>query len=205
MLKMKKVLAVTLAATTILGTSLTAFAATTQAASSSSSTSTEASAPTVGSNVVAGAKSTVAGTNLATVVTGTAVTTPADALVAGLGLAANEKAYAKISNFDAKKSKAAKAVVDAVVAAIPNAKLGPVVNFELGKTVGGKYTALAENTGAVAVSFGVPAGFAKGAKNMAVIKVTTTGVAILPDLDSNANTVTVATTAGPGVHAIIKY
>ncbi len=203
--RMKKVLAVTLAATTILGTSLTAFAATTQAASSgSSSSSTETAAPVVGTSVVAGVKSTTAGINYATAVTGSAVTTPAANISAAFGLAANEKPFTKFYNFDAKKSTAAKAVVDAVVALIPGATLGPIVNVELGKMTGGKYSLLPE-TGAVAVSFGLPGAFAKGANNVAVIKVTTTGVVILPDLDTNPNTVTVATTGGAGVFAIIKY
>ncbi len=216
--RMKKVLAVTLAATTILGTSLTAFAATaagsaagsavattkTSSGSGSSSSGSTETTPTEGSSVVAGVKSTVAGINYATVVSGSAVTTPANAISAAFGLAANEKPFAKFYNFDAKKSTAAKAVIDAVVAFIPGAVLGPVVNVELGKMTSGKYSLLPE-TGAVALAFGVPAGFAKGAGNMAIIKVTTTGVAILPDLDTNANTITVATTGGAGVYAIIKY
>lgn len=199
--RMKKVLAVTLAATTILGTSLTAFAATTVAASSSSS---ESSTPVVASSTVAGVKSTTAGINYATAVAGSAVTTPAANISAAFGLAANEKPFTKFYNFDAKKSTAAKAVIDAVVSLIPGAKLGPVVNVELGKMTSGKYSLLPE-TGVVRLAFALPGGFAKDAKNVAVIKVTTTGIAILPDLDTNPYTVTFDTTGGAGAYAIIKY
>ncbi len=203
--RMKKVLAVTLAATTILGTSLTAFATTVAASSSSSSSSSsESSTPVVASSTVAGVKSTTAGINYATAVAGSAVTTPAANIAAAFGLAANEKAFTKFYNFDAKKSTAAKAVIDAVVALIPGAKLGPIVNVELGKMTSGKYSLLPE-TGVVTLAFGLPGGFAKDAKNVAVIKVTTTGVYILPDLDTNPNTVTFNTTGGAGAYAIIKY
>ena len=199
--RMKKVLAVTLAATTILGTSLTAFAATTVAASGSSSSDP---APVVASSTVAGVKSTTAGINYATAVAGSAVTTPAANISAAFGLAANEKPFTKFYNFDAKKSTAAKAVIDAVVSLIPGAKLGPVVNVELGKMTGKTYSLLPE-TGVVRLAFGLPGGFAKDAKNVAVIKVTTTGIAILPDLDTNPYTVTFDTTGGAGAYAIIKY
>ncbi len=198
-MKTKRVLAVILAATTILGTSLTAFA-TTQAASSSSSSTEEAAAPTYAAPVVAGVKSSASGTILATNIAGAAVTTPKDALSSNLGLAANEKAYVKVSNFDGKKSKEAKAVVDAVAAALPNAKVGPTINFEVGKMAGGKYTKL-EN-GAVEAAFQVSGSFSKG-KTLSAIKVTTSGIGILPDKDSNPYTITVDTTAEPQVLAII--
>ncbi len=191
----KRVLAVILAATTILGTSLTAFA-TTQAASSSSS---EPAAPTYAAPVVAGVKSTAAGTILATNIAGAAVTTPKEALAASLGLADGEKAYVKVSNFDAKKSKDAKVVVDAVVKAL-GAKAGPAINFEVGKMAGGKYTKL-EN-GAVSAAFQVNGSFSKG-KTLSAIKVTTSGVAVLPDTDSNPYTITVNTTAEPQVLQIV--
>ena len=193
-MKTKRVLAVVLAATTILGASLTAFAATETASAPA------ATEPTYAASSVAGKASTTAGTNLATVIDGAAVTTPKDQLSTSLGLAANEKAYTKVSNFDAKKSTAAKAVVDAVVKAL-GVKAGPAVNFEVGKMAGGKYTQL--SNGAVSASFAVAPSFAKGG-TLAAIKVTTSGAAILPDTDNNPNTITVNTTPEQQVLQIVK-
>ncbi len=189
-MKTKRVLAVILAATTILGASLTAFAAT---------ETPSAPEPTYATNAVAGKASTAPGTNIATVINGAAVTTPKDALTANLGLAANEKAYTKVSNFDAKKSTAVKAILDGFTAAT-GVKVGPAVNFEVGKMAGGKYTKL-EN-GAVSASFAVAPSFAKG-KTLSALKVSSAGVALLPDTDSNPNTITVNTTAEQQVLAII--
>ena len=191
-MKTKRVLAVILAATTILGASLTAFAAT--------ETASAPAEPTYAASSVAGKASTTAGTNLATVINGAAVTTPKDQLAGSLGLAANEKAFTKISNFDAKKSTAAKAVLDAVNAALGIAKAGPTINFEVGKMAGGKYTQL-EN-GAISASFAVSPSYAKG-KTLSAVKVTTSGIAILPDTDSNPNTITVNTTPEQQVLEII--
>ncbi|MCR5399334.1 MAG: hypothetical protein K6E68_07335 [Lachnospiraceae bacterium] len=199
--RMKKVLAVTLAATTILGTSLTAFA-TTQAASSSSSSTAET--PAVASSTVGGVKSTTRGVNYATAVTGSAVTTPAATISAAFGLAANEAPFTKFYNFDPKKSKDANKVINDVVALIPGAVRGPSVNMEFGKMAGGKYSLLPA-TGAVTVSFGLPAAFSKNAKNVAVISVSELGLALLPDLDVNPYTVTVNAPSGKSVGTIIKY
>lgn len=191
-MKTKRVLAVVLAATTILGASLTAFAAT--------ETASAPAEPTYAVNSVAGKASTASGTNLATVIDGAAVTTPKEDLSSNLGLAANEKAHAKISNFDAKKSTAAKAVLDAVNSALGITKAGPTINFEVGKMAGGKYTQL-EN-GAVSASFQVNGNFAKG-KTLSAVKVTSAGIALLPDTDNNPNTITVNTTVEPQVLEII--
>ena len=190
----KRVLAVVLAATTIFGASLTAFAAT-ETASAPAETETTYAAPSV-----AGKASTTAQVNLATVVNGAAVTTPKDQLNASLGLAAGEKALTKVSNFDAKKSTAAKAVIDAAVKAL-GVTAGPAVNFEVGKMAGGKYTQLSNGT--VSAAFAVAPSFAKGG-TLAAIKVTTSGVAMLPDTDSNPNTITVNTTPEQQVLQIVK-
>ncbi len=215
--RMKKVLAVTLAATTILGTSLTAFAAsdagsaagsaaaTSSTGGSGSSSSTgstsETQAPKEGVSAVAGAKSTTAGINYATAVSGSAILTPAADIAAAFQLAANEKPFVKFYNFDAKKSNLAKAVVDAV-ASYFGYKVGPVVNVEIGKMTGKAYSLLPE-TGAIALAFGIPGNFAKQGTQFAIIKVAVSGVQILPDLDTNPNTITVATTGGQAVYAIV--
>ena len=196
-MKTKRVLAVVLAATTILGASLTAFA-TTQAASSSS-TPSEAPAPEYAAPTVAGVKSTAAGTIVATNIKGAAITTPKENLNSNLGLADGEKAWVKVSNFDGKKSNQAKAVVDAIVSAL-GVKAGPAVNFEVGKMANGKYTQL-EN-GTVSAAFQVDGNFSKG-KTLSAVKVSSAGVAVLPDTDSNPYTITVNTTTEPQVLQIV--
>ena len=205
MFNMKKVFAVTLAATTILGTSLTAFA-TTEAASSSSpatesSSGDESTTPTYASSTVAGVKSTAAGQILATKIDGAAVTTPSDALSANLGLAANEKAYVKVSDFDAKKSYAANAVAEAVLAAIPGASRGPAINFEVGKMTNGNYSQL--DGGAVSASFAVAPSWAKSKSKLSAIKISVKGIGLLPDTDLNPYTISVNTTADPQVLVVI--
>ncbi|MCR4754412.1 MAG: hypothetical protein K5868_02660 [Lachnospiraceae bacterium] len=196
-MKTKRVLAVVLAATTILGASLTAFA-TTEAASGSS-TPSEPAAPTYAAASVAGVKSTAAGSIVATNIQGAAITTPKESLNSNLGLADGEKAWVKVSNFDAKKSKDAKVVVDAIVSAL-GVKAGPAVNFECGKMANGKYTKL-EN-GTVSAAFQVDGDFSKG-KTLSAIKVTSAGAAILPDTDNNPYTITVNTTVEPQVLQIV--
>lgn len=172
-------------------------------ASSSETSVTVAEIPTTSS--VAGTKTTVSGVYLATSVNGTAITTGMDAIKAGYGLAANEKAYAKFSNLDAKKSPLAKQAID-WAAASQNAVVGPMLNVELGKMTAGKYSLLPADGAAIRLSFGIPKNFAQDGKTYAVVCVRAGGaVSILADTDSNPNTVTFDTTGGAGAYAIIKY
>ena len=214
----KKLMMGALTASLVMAPTLSAFAAPTtvsgttedvvaevveEAPASNETTVTVAEIPTTSS--VAGTKTTVSGVYLATSVSGTAITTGMDAIKAGYGLAANEKAYAKFSNLDAKKSPLAKQAID-WAAASQNAVVGPMLNVELGKMTAGKYSLLPADGAAIRLSFGIPKNFAQDGKTYAVVCVRAGGaVSILADTDSNPNTVTFDTTGGAGAYAIIKY
>jgi len=154
---------------------------------------------------VAGVTSSVSGVYLASKVNGTAITTPMANIAAGYGLASNEKGYAKFSNLDAKKSNLAMACINAA-AASQNAEVGPCINIELGKMTAGKYSLLPSTGAAIRIAVGIPGNFAADGKTFAMVCVREGGVVtILPDLDTNPNTVTFDTTGGAGAYAIIKY
>lgn len=154
---------------------------------------------------VAGVKSSLAGVYLATSVNGTAVTTPLATVAESYALAAGERPYVRVYNFDGKKSTAAQAVIDSAAAAL-GAAVGPVINFELGKVSGGQFTLLPSDGPAISVKLGIPKSFAQGDKTFAMICVRPGGaVTILEDMDTDPNTITFATTAGQGAYAIIKY
>lgn len=157
------------------------------------------------SSSVAGVWSSVSGVYLATNVNGAAITTPLDTIAGSYALAAGERPYVRVYNFDGKKSTAAQAVIDNAAAAL-GATVGPVINFELGKMSGGKFTLLPSEGAAVNVKFGIPKSFAQADKTFAIICVRPGGaVTVLQDLDTDPNTITFATTAGQGAYAIVKY
>lgn len=154
---------------------------------------------------VAGTKSSVTGVYLATSVNGSVVSTGTSAISAGYGLTKNESPYAKFSNLDAKKSPLAMQAVE-LAAASQGAAVGPVLNVELGKMSGGKYSLLPSDGAAIRLSFGIPKNFVQDGKTYAVVCVRAGGViSILTDVDSNPDTITFDTTGGAGVYAIIKY
>lgn len=208
----KRVLATTLAIALVAAPVVSANAATGTNTSSSSSVASKAAKDGGASSVaeipatssVAGVTTSVSGVYLASKVNGTAITTPMANIAAGYGLASNEKAYAKFSNLDAKKSNLAMACINAA-AASQNAEVGPCVNIELGKMTAGKYSLLPSAGAAIRIAIGVPANFANG-KTLAMVCVREGGVvSILPDLDTNPNTITFDTTGGAGAYAIIGY
>lgn len=211
----KKLMMGALTASLVMAPAMSAFAATTTvadtesvveeavAASTSGEVTTVAEIPSTSS--VAGVKTTVSGVYFATSVNGTAVTTAVSSIAEGYGLASNEKPYAKFSNMDPKKSKLAKAAID-FAAASQGATVGPMLNIELGKMSGGKYSLLPSDGAAIRLSVGIPKNFAQDGKTYAVVCVRAGGaVSILADVDSNPNTVTFDTTGGAGAYAIIKY
>ncbi|MDO4302952.1 MAG: hypothetical protein Q4D94_03465 [Bacillota bacterium] len=154
---------------------------------------------------VGGVKTTVAGVYLATGVNGSIVTTSVAAITEGYGLTGSEKPYAKFSNLDAKKSPLAKAAID-LAASSQGATVGPMINIELGKMSGGKYSLLPSDGSAIRISLGIPKSFAQSGKTYAVVCVRAGGaVSILQDVDTNPDTVTFDTTGGAGAYAIIKY
>lgn len=154
---------------------------------------------------VAGAATTVSGVYLATSVAGSVVKTPMADITSGYGLAGSEKAYAKFTNMDAKKSNLAMNSIN-MAAASQNAVVGPCVNIEFGKMSGGTYSLLPSDGAAIRVSFGIPQNFAASGANYAVVCVRPGGViTILQDIDSDPNTITFDTTGGMGTYAIIRY
>lgn len=203
-------LTVSLIAAPVMGVSATTVTPSTETAAEgivSESTSGEITtvAEIPSTSTVAGVKSAVAGVYLATSVNGSAVTTSIAAIAEGYGLAGNEKPYAKFSNLDAKKSTLAKQAID-LAAASQGAAVGPMVNIELGKMSGGKYSLLPSDGAAIRLSLGIPGKFAEAGKTYAMVCVRAGGaVSILPDLDTNPDTVTFDTTGGAGAYAIIKY
>ena len=182
---------------------------TTSAADQIISTSTAGEVATVAevpsTSAVAGVKSSVTGVYLATSVSGSVVSTSVAAIAEGYGLTGSEKPYAKFTNLDAKKSPLAKAAIDAA-AASQGAVVGPMLNVELGKMAGGKYSLLPSDGAAIRLSFGIPTNFAQADKTYAVVVVRAGGVvSVLADVDTNPNTVTFDTTGGAGAYAIIRY
>lgn len=173
------------------------------AASTSGEVSSVAEIPSTSS--VAGVTTTVPGVYLATSVNGTAITSGVSSITSGYGLSSNEKPYAKFSNLDPKKSTLAKQAID-LCAASQGAEVGPMLNIELGKMAGGKYSLLPSDGAAIRLSVGIPGNFANAGKTYAVVCVRAGGaVSILADVDTNPNTVTFDTTGGAGAYAIIRY
>ena len=156
-------------------------------------------------SVVGGVTTTTEGVYFASSVNGSIITTGAADIAKGYGLTEKEKPYAKFYNLDPKKSALAKASIDAA-AAEQKAVVGSMLNIELGKMSGGKYTLLPSDGTAVRIVLGIPKGFVQSGKAYAVVCVREGGkYTVCKDLDSDPNTVTFETTGGAGVYAIIKY
>lgn len=156
-------------------------------------------------SAVAGVKSTLPGVYLATCVKGTAITTSLTAIADSYGLANGEKPYARIYNFDGKRSYLAQACIDNAAAAM-GATVGPAINVEIGKMAAGKFGLLPADGAPISLKVGIPKSFVQDGKTIAVIAVRPGGaVTILADTDENPDTVTFDTTAGQAVYAFIKY
>ena len=205
----KKLMMGALTASLVMAPAMSVFAAPTTGTVSTDSVVEEAVAGEVAevpsTSTVAGVTTTVSGVYLATSVNGTAITSAVSSIAQGYGLTGSEKPYAKFSNMDPKKSNLAKQSID-MAAASQGAVVGPMLNIELGKMSGGKYSLLPSDGAAIRLSVGLPKSFAQADKTFAVICVRAGGaVSILPDVDSNPNTVTFDTTGGAGAYALIKY
>lgn len=225
----KRLLVCTLAVTLLIGSAMSVSAKGSTSASSKSSSSSKksqaqesivqsvqspgdaatsvaaavAQIPTTSS--VAGVKSSLPGVYLATSVSGTAITTGLDNIAAGYGLAAGERPYARIYNFDGKKSNLAQACIDNAAAGL-GAAVGPAINVEIGKMASGKFSLLPAEGTPITLKVGIPKSFAQDGKTFAVVAVRPGGaVSILSDTDGDPNTVTFDTTAGQAVYAFIKY
>ncbi|MCR5399123.1 MAG: hypothetical protein K6E68_06245 [Lachnospiraceae bacterium] len=149
------------------------------------------------SDVVDGVKSTTRGVNLATVLNGFAVAAPVQPAKT---LDKGEVPFTKVYNFDAKRSTAAKAVID-TVAAGAGLTVGKTINFEMGTVKGGKYTP-AEASGKITESVPVKLGAAGGYTG--AIQLSANGVNILEDQDTNSNTVSINVAPVRSVIALVK-
>ena len=213
-MKMKRILAVVLAATMVMASALTASATTTTtstsgagscgSSSSSSESATVAPAEVKAANVavkVAGldVKTTIAGGYAAKTVEGVAVTTPMADVKAQLGLKAGQTPYVIVYDTDAKKSHLAMDCVNAVAESI-GATFVAAINVDLGAKENGKFVSLKD--GSIAMVVGIPN--VDVTKTYSMVCVQPGGViTILDDLDTNPKTVTFAVKAGLGTYAIV--
>lgn len=223
----KRLLVGTLTVTLLLGSTMSVFATTTSSSSSDSkkekaqesivqsavnagvsnaaASVSEAVAQIPASSAVAGVKSTAPGVYLATNVNGTAITTALSTIASGYGLANGEQPYARIYNFDGKKSNLAQACINDAAASL-GATAGPAINVEIGKKAAGKFSLLPADGAPITLKVGIPKSFAQDGKTFAVVAVRPGGVvSILSDTDNDPNTVTFDTTAGQATYAFIKY
>ena len=211
-MKMKRILAVVLAATMVMASALTASATTTStsgagscgSSSSSSESATVAPAEVKAANVavkVAGldVKTTIAGGYAAKTVEGVAVTTPMADVKVQLGLKAGQTPYVIVYDTDAKKSHLAMDCVNAAAESI-GAAFVAAINVDLGAKENGKFVSLKD--GSIAMVVGIPN--VDVTKTYSMVCVQPGGViTILDDLDANPKTVTFEVKAGLGTYAIV--
>ena len=205
-MKIKKILAATLAATMVMASALTVCATTTSggSGSSSSSSSTSVAAEDVKSaNVeikVAGSsvKTTIAGGYAAKKVEGVAVTTPMAEVKASLGLKDGQTPYIIVYDTDAEKSHLAMDCVNAAAESM-GATFVTAINVDLGAKENGKFISLKD--GSIAMVVGSPN--VDVTKTYSMVCVQPGGVVtILEDQDTNPKTVTFDVKAGLGTYAL---
>ena len=203
---LKRVLAVTLAASLMVAPALTA-GATTNSSAPSSSDGGSTPAPTVtyettGKVSVAGANITsdVAGVYSVKTLAGVALRESAATIKSEAGLAANESVFVKAFDISAAKAPKAYDSANSVIAAIGGTLKG-AVNIDLGKLTNGKgFTTLSGLS--VPATFGVKN--VTPGKKLVVVHVLPGGATeVLEDLDENPNTVTVNVT-GFGAYFIVE-
>ena len=212
-MKIKKILAATLAATMVMASALTVCAGTTTATSGAGSTGSSSSSSesaTVAPKEVkaAGAaikvagsdvKTTIAGGYAAKKVEGVAVITPLAEVKANLGLKDGQTPYIIVYDTDAKKSHLAMDCVNAAAEAM-GAEFVAAINVDLGAKENGKFIALTD--GSIAMVVGIPS--VDVTKTYSMVCVQPGGVVtILEDQDTNPKTVTFAVQAGLGTYAIV--
>ena len=210
-MKMKKVLAATLAATMVMASAVTVTAApTTVSAGSGSSEETQAvqtfaeqNSKSAGAAIKVGGvevKTSLEGVYAANTVQGIAVKTALADVKAALGLTGTQKPVVIIYDTDAKKSSAAMVSVNAAAEAL-GAKVVSSLNIDLGAKEKGKWVTLKD--GSVAVAAGLPKN-ADTSLTYSVVCVQPGGATtILEDQDTNPNTVTFAVQVGLGTYAIV--
>lgn len=205
-MKLKKMLAATLAATMVMSSAITVSAYYDSSSSSESESSTAAEDVQVANAPVAVAGSTVktsiAGAYAAKSVQGTAVVTPIAEVKASLGLKDGQVPAITIYDTDPLKSPKAMESINAAVNAMgAGAEVLTSLNVDLGAKENGKWVELKD--GSVAMATGLPKG-ADLTKTYSVICVQPGGIiTILEDQDTNPATVTFAVQAGIGTYALV--
>lgn len=204
-MKMKKVLAATLAATMVMATALTASAASTVSSGSGTPILTyqQAKSQAAGAAVkVAGidVKTSLEGVYAAESIQGIAVKTALDDVKASLGLTGTQKPVILVYDMTPKNSPAAMASINAAAEAL-GGELVSSLYIDLGAKQNGKWVTLTDGT--AAVQAGLPKG-ADTSATYAVVYVKAGGeTTILEDQDTNPNTVTFAVSAGVGAYGIV--
>lgn len=203
-MKLKKILAATLAATMVMSSAVTVSAGYYDSSDSGSET-TPADVVTADTPVtVAGSavKTTVAGAYAAKSVQGTAVITSLAEVKASLGLKDGQVPAITIYDTDPLKSSKAMDSINAAVDAMgAGAQVLTALNVDLGAKQDGKWVTLTD--GSVAMAAGLPAG-ADLTKTYSVVCVQPGGkITILEDQDTNPATVTFAVQAGIGTYALV--
>ena len=209
-MKMKKVLAVTLASAMVMASALTVCAKTDTAAGGSGAQETQATQTyaekhslKANATILVGGvavKTSVEGVYAANTVQGIAVKTALADVKASLGLTGTQKPVVIIYDTDAKKSDKAMASVNAAAEAL-GADVVSCLNIDLGAKENGKWVTLKD--GSIAMAAGLPKGADTG-KTYSIICVQPGGVTtILEDQDTNPKTVTFEVKAGLGTYAIV--
>lgn len=211
-MKIKRILAATLAATMVMASSLPVFAGTTTKTGGGGST-TETVTVTYAEimeqkAVKAGAEATVGGVkvvntiknyNMSNVLQGAAVTLSKADVAKALGLKAGQEAKVIVFDMDAKKSPKAMASLTAGAEAI-GATIVTSLDIDLSAVEKGKKVELKD--GSIAMSIGLPKN-ADTTKEYVMICVKYGGaIEVLEDLDTNPSTVTFAVKAGLGSYAL---
>lgn len=214
-MKLKKVLAVMLAATMVMSSALTVCATTDvpdPGTSSSESSSSDASssevtyaqimsktAETPVSVAGTSVKTTVAGVYAAEKVQGVAVTTPAASVKTSLGLTGSQTPAIIIYDTDTAKSFRAMECVNAAAEAFGGTVVA-ALNIDLGARENGKWVEL--SNGSVGLVTGLPKDADPGKEYCAICVQPGGVVTILEDQDTNPATVTFEVQAGLGTYAI---
>lgn len=210
-MKMKKVLAATLAATMVMATALTASAASTVSSGSGATTDEatpiltyqQAKSQEAGATVkVAGldVRTTLSGVYAAESIRGIAVRTALDDVKASLGLTGTQKPIILVYDMTTANSPAAMTSINAAAEAL-GGKLVSSLYIDLGAKQNGKWVTLTDGT--VAVQAGLPKG-ADTSATYSVVYVKAGGeTTILEDQDTNPNTVTFPVSAGVGAYGIV--
>lgn len=145
--------------------------------------------------------STVPGQYYAKNVAGVAVTTPLANVNAALAVGEGEKAQVRV--FKSTCGELAQASVNSAAAAL-GVPVGPMLDIFAGKVVYGEFKNVEKTAAPITFSIGIPGEFKQAGMDYAVIRVQVGGaVTVLPDVDTDPNTVTF-NTDGFGVFTIVK-